>query len=399
MRSERRLILRGWAFFIAAVVSFGICVMQPDRAFADDKADKAHAATASDKSFTSSNVCGRCHVDIFDHWRNSIHARAVEDPIFRTSYYEAYTVSGGEAKFLCLKCHAPTTQLTKDFDLKDEISREGVTCDYCHSVKSVKSAKDGYPFEVEPGQSKFGPWKDSKSTWHKSTYSPLYESATFCSGCHEYTNEHGLRILETYSEWERGPYSKEGVTCQNCHMPRVEGFKSVSIEGVPARGFVNLHQLAGGSTLGQLQRALDVEISSVERQGKDLAVEVALTNRGAGHMVPTGLPGRAVVLEVAVRVGGKEVLSQQQSYRKILLDGEGNEIEKISRLFGAEAVAQDNRIAPKETRREKFSFPVGLSKSIEVSAKVFYLYEPYLVEKKQVKVEIVRKERVAPGLD
>ncbi len=353
-------------------------------------------APPSKEAFSSSAVCGRCHVEIYDHWRNSLHARAIEDPIFRTAYYEAYTLSGGEAKFLCLKCHAPTTQITKDYELKEDISEEGVTCDYCHSITDLGPEDSSGPYEVEPGPVKRGPWKDAKSPAHKSEYSPLFESATFCSGCHEFTNKHGLRVLETYSEWERSPYAKEGVTCQNCHMPRVEGLKAVAGTGGSPRGYANLHKLAGGSSLGQLQRALAVDIPSIKRQGRDLTADVALTNKGAGHMVPTGLPGRAVVLEVTVRSGGKQLQSQRQSYKKILLDDEGNEIDRISMLFGAHSIAQDNRIAPRETRKERFRFTVDPSERAEVSAKVFYIYEPHLIEKKQVKVEVVGKDKVAP---
>lgn len=353
-------------------------------------------SSSPEEAFSSSAVCGRCHIDIYDHWRNSLHARSMEDPIFRTAYYEAYTTSGGEAKFLCLKCHAPTTQITKDFDMKTEITKEGVTCDYCHSITALAPKDRAGPYEVEVGPTKRGPWKDAKSPAHKSAYSPLFESATFCSGCHEFTNEHGLRVLETYSEWERSPYAKEGITCQNCHMPRVKGLKAVAGTGSSARGYANLHKLAGGSSLGQLQRALGLDITSIKRQDGDILVDVAITNQGAGHMVPTGLPGRAIVLEVALRSGGNNLQSQNQSYKKILLDGDGNEIDKVSMLFGAHSIAQDNRIAPRETRKERFRFAVHPSERAEVSAKVFYIYEPHLVEKKQIRVEVIGKDRVAP---
>lgn len=359
--------------------------------------DQQPEISFAEGSFSSSVVCGRCHIDIYDHWRNSLHARSVEDPIFRTAYYEAYTTTSGEAKFLCLKCHAPTTQVSGDFDLKEEISKEGVTCDYCHSIKRVTSETNGAPYEVEVGPTKIGPWKDSKSKAHKSAYSPLFESATFCAGCHEFTNRHGIRVLETYTEWSQGPYSKEGVTCQNCHMPRVEGLKAAGGRGGSVRDYVNLHTLAGSTSLGQLQKALVVNITSIERQGDELIVGVDLINRGAGHMVPTGLPGRSVVLEVVVREGANRVYSQEQSFQKILLDGEGREIEKVSELFYAHSIAQDNRIAPRETRSETFQFTVAPAQRAQVSARVYYLYEPYLIEKKQVKVEVVSKERVAPA--
>jgi hypothetical protein len=380
-------------FIISGLALHGFVLLPSGTVFGNQHPE----ISLSKDSFSSSTVCGRCHLEIYDHWRNSLHARSVEDPIFKTAYYEAYATSSGEAKFLCLKCHAPTTQVTKDFDLKGQISKEGVTCDYCHSVMAINSKNDGDFYKVQLGLTKTGPWKDSKSKAHQSAYSPLFESSTFCSGCHEFVNKHGVRVLETYSEWERSIYSKEGITCQNCHMPRIEGLKVASGPDKSTRNYVNLHKLAGGSSLGQLQRALVVDITSMERQGNDLVVGVALTNEGAGHMVPTGLPGRSIVLEVVVREGGFKLQSREQAFQKILLDGEGREIEKLSQLFDAQAIAQDNRIAPRETRYETFRFAVAPSQKAEVSVKVYYLYEPHLIEKKQVKVEVVGKDRVAPA--
>jgi hypothetical protein len=348
-------------------------------------------------SFTSSVVCGRCHSDIYDHWRNSLHARAVSDPIFQTAYFEIYTTSAGEAKYLCLKCHSPTTQITRDFDLRQGISNEGITCDYCHSVKALSSGEGEYPFVVEPGPIKWGPWESSTGRAHKTAYSPLFESASFCSGCHEFVNQHGLPVLETYSEWKQSPYAREGITCQKCHMPRVKGrVVATKMEG-RLRPYVNLHKLAGKSSVGQLQKAISVEIESIERHGENLVVTVSLTNQGAGHMVPTGLPGRAIVLDTIVRIGGKQELSRKQVYQRILLDDKGNEIKKVAKFFlDARAIAQDNRIAPKEVRTERFSFNVPPGDPVEVAAKVYYLYEPFLVEKKQIQVEIITKEKVGP---
>ena len=82
---------------------------------------KDNKVQLKNNEYNSSELCAECHQDIYNKWNDSVHALAVKDPIFYTSYIEAYTMSGGEAKILCLKCHAPTVLVTKDYELKDKI--------------------------------------------------------------------------------------------------------------------------------------------------------------------------------------------------------------------------------------------------------------------------------------
>jgi len=48
--------------------------------------------------YSSSIVCGRCHQEIYNTWKDSLHAQAIEDPIFKTAYLEAYHDTAGEVK-------------------------------------------------------------------------------------------------------------------------------------------------------------------------------------------------------------------------------------------------------------------------------------------------------------
>ena len=52
-------------------------------------------------------------------------------------------------------------------------------------------------------------------------YSPV--TSEFCAGCHEYTNDRGIPIFSTYSEWKTSPQAAEGKTCLKCHMPQAAG--------------------------------------------------------------------------------------------------------------------------------------------------------------------------------
>src|SRR3989304_7350211 len=78
---------------------------------------KGNKVSVNRSSFTSSQVCGKCHQEIYAAWKGSMHAAAVSNPIFQSAYKEVYADTGGAGKKFCLKCHAPPTPVTEDYDL------------------------------------------------------------------------------------------------------------------------------------------------------------------------------------------------------------------------------------------------------------------------------------------
>ena len=45
----------------------------------------------------------------------------------------------------------------------------------------------------------------------------------FCAMCHDVTLFNGFRLEEAFSEYRMSPAAKNGVTCQDCHMGKVQG--------------------------------------------------------------------------------------------------------------------------------------------------------------------------------
>lgn len=158
----------------------------------------AQAARVSSSGYTSSAVCGQCHTAIYNNWRNSLHALAIKDPIFQAAYIQVLMDEGPQAKKLCLRCHAPTTFLTKDFDLSQQISKEGVTCDFCHTLVKVNAGNRTKPFDPAPGRIKRGPFVNAKSPAHETKKSSLYRSANLCGACHQFVAENGVPIMDTW---------------------------------------------------------------------------------------------------------------------------------------------------------------------------------------------------------
>lgn len=329
-----------------------------------------------ESSFTSSNVCKRCHTAIYEKWSHSMHAFAVSDPIFADAYHAAVEEGGSEAKRLCLSCHSPTTRKTKDYGLLEPLSNEGVTCDFCHTIAKVDVSQPE-PFTSDPGPTKRGVRKGRLSPAHFTEYSPLHGKSELCGGCHDFRSSQGVPVLETYSEWKESPYADRGIQCQDCHMRRLKGTPLVNRQVEVTSELAPDHAVKGGHSLVRLQEAATVGLHAGYRD-RAIQVDAKVENVGSGHKVPTGAPTRRVVLEVSIlSPSGKTMQSQSRVYRKELVDKSGQPVATIADSFvKAVRVASDNRLAPKEVRKETFTFRVPPSGEVAiVQALLTYKFE------------------------
>jgi hypothetical protein len=190
---------------------------------------------------------------------------------------------------------------------------------------------------------------------------PHIQRAEFCANCHTlFThaldaegNEVGeLAEQVPYLEWKHSDYPGE-ATCQDCHMPVVEG--EVSVSGVlpHPRADVNRHSFRGGNFLMPrilnkhraelLVEALPQELEETARAAEtnlatktasiavssagvadgSLVVDVAITSL-VGHKLPSAYPSRRAWIHLTVRGAGGEVVFESGALR---MDGsiEGND--------------------------------------------------------------------------
>lgn len=351
-------------------------------------ADQNHAPQTAE-------YCGDCHHAIYEGWKHSVHATAMESRLFQDALKMAESDLKGDARRICLQCHSPLAASSADLSLTRKVSWEGITCDYCHSVQDVTATKTNAVARVEFNGVKSGPSKDAVSPAHGTRFSKVHTSSLICSTCHEYRNTLGFQVLTTYSEWERSPYAKSGQQCQSCHMYSVQGkIVDVRVTNDSASG-INLHRMPGSRSVEQLNRAIQSQISTT-RQGDRVKVVVKLTNAGAGHYVPTGSPMRKLILEVRFEPFGEgQAARVERVYARTVQDQKGATVprEDLAFVKGAK-VAEDTRIAPKETRTETFSFDLPTGRRARVEANLYYYYSPMAVTEAEQRIRFMAMSRL-----
>lgn len=324
---------------------------------------------------TSSETCGECHKEIYRMWRSSAHARSMEDDFFLTALRETEERSRSVSR-ICLKCHAPLIDVNGDVELEKKITWEGVSCDVCHSLTDVDMSGLGPRLLLDVGDVKRGPIVEATPISHDVAYSEMHTTSLACAPCHEFVNSEGTPIMTTYSEWKQSGAAERNENCQSCHMGSTKGDVVDPKFARVAETEINIHEVPGGHSLEQLHKALGIAMTT-ERGDGNLRVDLRVKNKGAGHAVPTGMPGRRVILDVAVRTSDGETFGAKRVYEKTFADAAGARITRASGFFTkGVSLLSDTRIQPDERRVETFSFPVPADVTAYMTVKLHYEHTP-----------------------
>lgn len=396
-----------------------------------------------------STACGRCHSDQpeapdismpVEEWLADAHSGAAVNPRFLSLYngtsvdgepgtLTAYTFDSeagvnipvapslgqgaagagfrldfpGEAGN-CANCHAPIQALSDPYQADPNeargVAQEGITCDFCHKVSSMRLGSDGKPSPHLPGvqslellrpddgeQVFLGPLDDTPGD---DIFSPLQNQSQFCAACHIGTFW-GVSVYNSFGEWLASPYSdaETGQTCQDCHMPHLGVSQFVQLppdvtQYVPERDPQTIfsHRMPGAADTELLQATAQLALSA-ERSGDDLWVTVDVTNTGAGHDIPTDNPLRNLILLVEARDANGQMLELLDGstipawggtgdgeghyagqpgvlYAKILADFYTSETPTYA-YWRQTRLVSDNRIAALATDRSSYHFHVTAS--------------------------------------
>lgn len=338
-------------------------------------------------NFPPGTACG-CHSDLTAQWQPSMHAQALTDPIYLTKLAEADEATGGAVTPFCLSCHTPIGVMAGEVTGLDhsgasEAAAEGVTCAFCHHVTGTNDPIGNASQMVSEEDVRVAQLKDPQAP-HAAAYSQFHETAEFCGSCHNVNHpSNGVHLEATYTEWKEGPYSAEGIVCQDCHMTPGPGVtkpnpgKAASTG--PDREHIYTMTFAGGNVaLGDAARAeerlkaaaeLTLELPEIVESG-DVAVQTTITNVGAGHYLPTGLTEvRQMWLEVtATDESGKQLLTERRDFGTVMRDEAGN---FPAEMWEAAAIHSDDRIPPRESTSNGYSFPMAQG-AVTVKAALYY---------------------------
>lgn len=235
------------------------------------KKDKDEALTAAEEHlqlfvedrYPAAATCGICHPKHYKEWSVSQHAYAQLSPIYLSLNNKINELSNGSNGDFCLRCHTPVganlgeSTFASNLD-RHPTSREGITCVVCHRINKAYNKVSGRLALVEGGLTApvFGPEGNSgvkqvldkpekfrvvtdpkepgRKIHNKAVVFAPIKTSTFCGSCHDVTLFNGFRLEEAFSEYRVSPAAAKGVTCQDCHMGKIEGKVSGYDEGPAA---------------------------------------------------------------------------------------------------------------------------------------------------------------------
>ncbi|MFQ3610937.1 MAG: fibronectin type III domain-containing protein, partial [Fimbriimonadales bacterium] len=354
--------------------------------------------------------------DIHFNWSGSMMAQSARDPVFRAALTIAEQDAPGVGQF-CWRCHSPSAWLEgrsiphtgENFE-EDDL--KGIQCDHCHRMVDPMSdegqALSDMPvpgigngmYVISEDSAKRGPRPDSYAN-HAWQYSEFHKSSSFCGVCHDVSNpllaqdprtqapHEYFPIDRIYSEWKLSDFATRGITCQSCHMPRIEG-RAVNFDFTPVYPDLAQHSFAGGNywvpqilpmfwdytereidaliagrnnTIELLRKSAKVSVVQNPKRGSPIVFRV--TNL-TGHKFPSGDPeSRRAWLHVEYfnAQGQKIGESGRYDFDTATLNTNGAKVYQVKLAEGttptfhmmlANSVLSDNRIPPRGFRNDRF---------------------------------------------
>ena len=220
--------------------------------------------------FMDSEACGRCHKDVYEQWKSSMHHfGSFNNQFYRKSIEYMQSVVGTQPSKWCAGCHDHAVFFNGLFDrpIKDQMdtpeARAGLSCTSCHAITHVDSSMGnaGYTIEYPPlhellsSKNKLIQDADYFMTFlnpepHRRTFMKPFmrqDTPEFCAACHKVhldvpVNKYRwFRGFNDYDGWQASGvsgqgarsfyYPKKSQNCADCHMPMVASSDPGNIGG------------------------------------------------------------------------------------------------------------------------------------------------------------------------
>jgi tetratricopeptide (TPR) repeat protein len=286
--------------------------------------------------FMTSEMCARCHKDIYDQWNSSAHHfSSFNNQWYRKSIEYMQDVTGTEPSKWCAGCHDHAVFFNGRFDkpIKEQIetpeAQAGLGCLSCHAITNVGSTMGQGDFDIE-----YPPLHDLavsdqpilRETHDLLTYlapgphrdtlnKPFHKEQTpeFCSSCHKVhldvpvNGYRWFRGFNDYDNWQASGVSGEGARsfyypavsqgCGDCHMPLV-----ASTDPAAKNGFVKSHRFPAANTALPYVNNDEVQLKAVQDflKAGQISVDVFGLTRSLPPEAPAGASAPAAADEPAL---------------------------------------------------------------------------------------------------
>lgn len=267
----------------------------------------------------SAQECAACHRDFYQEWQTTIHSQAWTDPYFQVDWQFENKPQ------ICKNCHSPLDrqQQHKVIGFRDRekwdpilepnpgfdarLQHEGVTCNVCHLRQDRILGVYGNTNAPHPVDKLDNPNRVcvrchlvSGERWDTFFKFPP------CGTVAEIQTTGGKSFAETIGEIDVNEIAAMG--CVDCHMPVLE---RPLVAGGQVRT-TRQHLWRGGHDPAMVRQALTISFLETTGNAADSQhFELAISNSGADHYVPTGTPDRHLTVQFRVLDAQDQVLQAQ----------------------------------------------------------------------------------------
>jgi tetratricopeptide (TPR) repeat protein len=278
--------------------------------FFPSSAQVAGGGKIPSKYFMESEVCERCHKDIYEQWKGSAHHfSSFNNQWYRKSIEYMQDVAGTKPSKWCGGCHDPAVLYSglMDTPIKQIVHRPeaqaGLGCMMCHSIVQVKSTMGQGDFLLEyPKLHELASSPNPAMRWlhdflvdlnpepHRRIFLKPFmrdQTAEFCSACHKVhldkpvNHYRWIRGFNEYDNWQASGVSGQGARsfyypakaqqCADCHMPLES-----SEERGNVNGYVHSHRFPAANTAVPTANEDSEQLQATEEflKNKNLTVDI-----------------------------------------------------------------------------------------------------------------------------
>lgn len=272
-------------------------------------------------------ACAQCHQTQFDAWKGSRHALA-----YSPGMVGQFSSMGHQEGNDCLVCHAPLERqlyrhsqdleeslsliqkFSQGFDGKADLDampahlplrHAGVSCAVCH-------IRDGHRFgPPRKGSDVVG--QLSADAHGGFIANQDFKKSNFCASCHQFPQDYAINgkpLENIVNEWKQSRFAREGVQCQNCHMPDRQ------------------HLFRGIHDKDMVRSGLSFETS----QGEHWAA-LNMTSMHIGHAFPSYVTPQVDILAQGLDKDGEEVQRWTWALSREVFYDDGWQEKQDSRLM------------------------------------------------------------------